>query len=54
VGVKKSIEQTGAADIADEHNLVASQTHFLKRLIQGMGNAFMGAARTENRRPLVV
>jgi hypothetical protein len=51
VGVKKGIEQTGTADIADNHNLMAGQTHFLKRLIQGMGDAFMGAARTENRRP---
>jgi hypothetical protein len=52
VGVKKGIKQTGTADIADDHNLMAGQTHFLKRLIQGMGDAFMGASRTENRRPV--
>ncbi len=51
VGVKKGIKQTGAADIADNHDLMAGKTHFLKRLIQGMGDTFMGAARTEKRRP---
>ena len=49
--LKKGIKQSGTADIADEHNLMAGQTHFLERLIQGMGDAFMGTARTENRRP---
>ena len=51
VGVKKGVKQTGTADITDNHNLVAGQTHFLKGLVQRMGDAFMGATRTENRRP---
>jgi hypothetical protein len=44
--MKKSIKQAGAADIADQHNLMPGQSHVLKCLIQGVGNALMGAART--------
>jgi hypothetical protein len=45
VGIEKGIKQAGTANIANDHNLMAGQTHALKCLIQAAGDALMGAAR---------
>jgi hypothetical protein len=42
--------QTGTADIADDNDLMPGQAHIQKGVIQRVGDAFMGAPRTKNRR----
>ena len=54
VGVEKRVKQAGAADVADDHNLMSGQAHILKCMIQAVGDAFMGAPRTKNRRSFCI
>jgi hypothetical protein len=50
MGVEKRVEQAGAADIADDNDLMPGEAHSLKCLIQGVCYTFMGAPRTKNGR----
>ena len=50
MGVEKRVEQAGAADIADDNDLMSAEAQILKCLIQSVRDALMGAPRTKNRR----
>jgi hypothetical protein len=50
MGVEERVEQAGTADVADDNDLMPGQAHILKGMIQRVGDAFMGAPRTKNRR----
>jgi hypothetical protein len=52
MGIKKCIKKTGASYIGDNNDLVFVKIHIQECLIKGMGNPFMGATRTKDRRPV--
>jgi hypothetical protein len=47
VGVKKGIEKSGAANIADHGDLIPRQVHGLQGLIQGSGDLLVGTSGAE-------
>jgi hypothetical protein len=54
MGVEKGVEKPRASDIADNRDPVAGKPHFLKSIIQGMGDSVVGTPRTKYRGALII
>ena len=54
VGIEKGVKQTGAPDVRYDGDLLSSESHALKGLIQRRNDPFMGASRTEDRRAILI
>jgi hypothetical protein len=49
MGIEKSIEKPGTADISHNGNLFSGKSYFPETLIKNLDDSFVGAARTKNR-----
>jgi hypothetical protein len=54
MGVKKSIEQAGAADVANDNNIFSGKPHIRQSLVQAMKHLLVGAPGTEHGRAVAV